>query len=246
MGEVTGNAMRMKIELAAMVRKLNLTPAPFTPPALLPPCEGDWIVEGLASPVTVDREFTKFGPHCWMPFKPDIPLLYRHDRPAGRILEIKDAEEGLRVRALVTDNEAKRCSHFSVAATIHSYALRHRDDRARAHAAVSCATLEEVSIVNDPAHPGARIIHRYRQSPAVEFYGIAKAGILKCIEIVEVLQKLAREQADVSQVKHHRPDDRGTPTLGPAAARIYGPIPERPSRPPTQFSALVQQMQEMS
>jgi hypothetical protein len=221
---VHGTALRMRIELAAMVRKLGLTPAPFTPPPPLAPVEGDWVVAGIASPVTIDREFTKFGPHCWMPFKQDIPLLYRHDRPAGKVLEIKDTDQGLSVCCLVSDAEAKCAQYFSIAATIHSFTLRHQDDRERAHAAVTCATLEEVSIVNDPAHPGAKITQRYRQSAAVEFYDIAIAGVGKCIEIVELLRKINHEQPDrapansepVPNSEDHRPSNR---THGSAFSR---------------------------
>ena len=174
--------------------------------------------------------------------------MFRHapDQPAGRLEEIRVDGKGLYVRARVSHAEAKRCPYFSVAATVHAWRICQADDREHFHGLVTSATLDEVSLVpTSPGNPAAVV----QRAPAVaEFYDIAKAGFNKCIEIVEVLQKLAREQTDVSHVKHHRLEDRSTLTLGPAAGHIYGPIPARPvrhARPPTQFSALVQRMQEM-
>ena len=41
--------------------------------------------EGSCAPAVIDSEHMRFAPHCWMPFRREIPLLLRHDanRPAG-------------------------------------------------------------------------------------------------------------------------------------------------------------------
>src|SRR5262245_9020870 len=116
---MSGEAFQKRIALAQLARRHQAAPKPFTPPALLPPVEGDLIVEACAAPAIIDREHTKLGVPGWMPFKPTIPFPYRHGRPAGEVKEIKSTGNGLHVRALVTGAEAKRCSHFSVAATVH-------------------------------------------------------------------------------------------------------------------------------
>ena len=185
---VSGQAMKMKIELAAMLSKHGITPRPFTPLPLLTR-DRDGSVEGYASPTTVDREFMKFGPHCWMPFrKQNIPLLYRHqpDRPVGEIIDLEARENGLFVRARVTDPDAKRCPYFSVAATIHGYQIREADPHK--HALVTCARLDEISLVPDnPGNPDAIV----RPTPAVvQSYVLMADWVKVLIKYVEVLQKL--------------------------------------------------------
>jgi hypothetical protein len=58
---MSGEAFQMRLQLAHLASRHQAVPKPFTPIALLPPAEGDMIVEGYAAPVTVDREFTKFA-----------------------------------------------------------------------------------------------------------------------------------------------------------------------------------------
>ena len=152
---MTGEAMRLKLELARLMRRHRRGPVPFTP---LPPracADGDVVVDGFASPATVDRERMKFGIHCWLPFGKDIPLLYRHDqdRPAGILQQVRATEEGLYVRALLTDAEAKQCQGWSVGATIHSYRLFNEDDPEHFYGLVTCATLDEVSLPASPVIP---------------------------------------------------------------------------------------------
>jgi len=65
-----------------------------------------------------------------VPFKNDIPLLYRHDasRIAGQVRDIKATDAGLYVRATLTDEDARQCQGWSVCATIHRYHIFHDDD----------------------------------------------------------------------------------------------------------------------
>ena len=88
------------------------------------------------------------------------------------VLAMRDTDQGLYVRALVTHPDAKHCSYFSVAATVHSYSIRQPDDPARCRARIGCATLDEVTITNAPANPHA-VFRRYSPSAAVKTYGAA-------------------------------------------------------------------------
>jgi hypothetical protein len=189
---VTGTAMRMKIELAAAVRELGLVPSPFTPIPQGPVVDHNITLEGYAAPATVDREFMKFAATCWTPFKPDIPVLYRHqsDQPAGRIDLVRVDEKGLYVRARVSHAEAKRCPYFSVAATVHAYRIVQANDRERVHGLITSATLDEVSLV--PSSPGNPDALAQRAPAVAESYDIVKDGILKAIEIVEALKIYAQ------------------------------------------------------
>jgi hypothetical protein len=74
----TGTAMRLKSELAELLRKHCIAPPSVTPSAPLPPVDGDLIVEGLASPATIDRERMRFAPHCWRELEQNTPLLFKH------------------------------------------------------------------------------------------------------------------------------------------------------------------------
>lgn len=228
---MTGEALRMKIELARLASRHGVSPKPFAPVEPLPAADGDWIVQGLASPSVVDSERCRFASNCWTPFG-DVPLLYRHDsdRPAGKILELRNTVEGLYVRACAVDSEAKRCQFFSVAATIHAYQLCDVDDPEKFCANVASATLVHVALTNSPANPAAIIEHRYRQSPAVEKYDIL-LGWTACMQkFVGALQVInaagARPAAPSAAIA-------AVPRVAPASVR----------RPPkTEFAKLVQEM----
>jgi hypothetical protein len=43
---MSGVAFQMRIEIARLMQRLQLAPAPFAPPPLLPPVDHDVIVEG--------------------------------------------------------------------------------------------------------------------------------------------------------------------------------------------------------
>jgi hypothetical protein len=230
---MSGEAFRMRIELARLMQRHGMTPAPFTPVAPRAAVDHDISIEGLAAPATIDRERMKFGAHCWMPFRKDIPLLLRHqkDRPAGRIQEIRSTDAGLFVRATITDPEAGRHSYFSVAATVHGYSMRLVDDPQRAHALVTCASVDEVSIVSDPANPDAII----KPTPVVGlFYDTAIKGISVMQQMVQLLQQTCADQRRRSQ---HVITDRRAPRVAPKPA-----APHHAVRRPTEFSRLVQEM----
>ena len=218
-----GAAMRMRIELSRYKR----SPPLFSPPALLASVDHDWIVEGHAAPETVDREWMCFAHYAWWPLpRPEkIPLLYRHGRPAGKVLEVRTDERGLWVKALVSDAEAKRCSYFSVAATVHDFRIRHPGDDKLAHALIINATLDEVSIVNDnPGNPDARILVRHRPTSLAGF-DLAIEHAKKLMAHIEAAQRLFRE--------------------APAPPPRPKPKPRVPVEPhrATPFGQLIQQME---
>ena len=106
---MTGEAFTLRVALAQLMRRHRVAAAPFTPSPLLAP-----VNEGLAAPATVER--MKFGARCWMPFASEIPLLVKCDctRTAGKVLEVRSTDQGLYVRCVVSDSEAKRCSFFTL------------------------------------------------------------------------------------------------------------------------------------
>ncbi|MCA1498852.1 hypothetical protein [Bradyrhizobium sp. NBAIM14] len=226
----------MQLELKRLARKHRIAPPPSVPTAPLPPVDGDWIFEGLAAPATIDSERTKFAAECWMPVRQNIPLLYRHGRLAGEVLEVRTTDKGLHVRALVRDNEAKQCTHFSVAATIHGYQLREVNNRESFHAVITCAALDEITLTNAPANPAAVVLHRYRQSAAVEFYDIVKRGIICAQGVVAALRVMNAAQVAPPQTVAG-PDKRSACDL---AGSRPTPVkaPTRP-RPKTEFRTLV-------
>jgi hypothetical protein len=125
-----------------------------------------------------------------MPFKQKIPLLYRHGRPAGEVQEVRSTDKGLYVRALVTDSEARRCTHFSLAATVRSFQLREADDPKRFHGLITCDTLDEISLTNAPANAAATVMQRYRPSAAVDMYttmqrwAACMSGIMEALRVI--------------------------------------------------------------
>ncbi|MEY9594442.1 hypothetical protein ABIA06_006733 [Bradyrhizobium yuanmingense] len=233
---MSGEAIRMRLELKRLARKYRIAPAQCSPTAPLPPVDGDWVVEGFAAPATIDKERTMFAAGCWLPFKQDIPLLFRHDRPAGEVLEIRGTDEGLHVRALVSDEDAKRCTHFSVAATIHGYQLREVNDRESFYALVTCATLDEITLTNVPANPAAIVRHRYRQSAVVEQWDIIKRGIVCAQGIVAALRVINSAQSSPPQTVV-RPVKRSVCDV-PRSRPTPVKAPTRP-RPTTEFRTLV-------
>ena len=94
--------------------------------ALLDAAGRDMIVTGLASVPVVDHQRMFFQPGCFA--DPDAlpPLLWRHDpqRVVGEIKELDSARDGLHIRAVVRDVQARRAPAFSVGATILEYEIR--------------------------------------------------------------------------------------------------------------------------
>jgi HK97 family phage prohead protease len=218
----SGLAMRMKLDLSRYRR----TPPAFTPLPPLAPVDHDVIVEGYAAPAVVDREFMKFAHYSWTPLPKQTPLLVKHDanRLAGEILEAFADDRGLFIKARLTDDYAKRLSHFSVTATIRDYRIQNADDPKHAFALVTNCALVEVSMTDIPANPAAKILYRDRSPPALAAFDIALAGVGKMRELVALLQEA--NAAPPASVKPKHPNATA-PKLSGVLKRAPEVVPPR-------------------
>jgi YD repeat-containing protein len=159
------------------------------------------------------------------------PLLFRHREPAGEILSLDyDARGRLIVDARIDHPEARRCSGLSVAATIQRYELRDQDDPERFHALILQADLDEISITPTPCNPDCIITSRFPTSSQPEFFDLARQGIGKIIEIIDLLRKLDAQSA------------RPPPKPAPPVARPQ--LPVEPHRA-TPFGKLITEMERV-
>jgi hypothetical protein len=151
---------------------------------------------------------------------------------AGRqILKLEyDARGRLVVDARVDHVEARRCSGLSVAATIQRYELRDQDDSENFHALITRADIDEISITPTPANPDCVITSRFPTSSQPEFFDLARQGIGKIIEILDLLRKLDAQSAPPATPRHPR-------AVAPPRRAVVAP------RPRTEFGKLVDAME---
>src|SRR3954447_9919121 len=143
-------ALGMQLVLRKLMARHNVIPEPHIVP-LLEPVDHDMILSGFASTDDLDLMQQKFRKWAFTlgRFEPLPPLLFRHGEPAGEILELHNDDSGrLVIRARVTHPLAKRCSHFSVGATVQKWELRDADDPAKFHGLITQATIDEVSLTD--------------------------------------------------------------------------------------------------
>jgi hypothetical protein len=74
---------------------------------------------------------------------------------------------------------------------------------------ITSASLDEVSLTPMPANPDARILHRFPQSPAVQFYDHARdfvACLQRLGELIkdDVVRRRAVAAVDVDRHQEHR------------------------------------------
>jgi YD repeat-containing protein len=187
-----GLAMKLKLELAQLAQRHRVTPTISCALPLAAPASRPVLISGIAASTTVDQDRMRFRSRAlvFLPWRLP-PLLFRHREPAGEILKLDyDARGRLLVEARVDHVEARRCSGLSLAATIVQYELRDQDDPENFHALITGADLDEISITPTPANPDCVISWRIPTSPQPEFFDLARQGIGKIIEIVELLRKL--------------------------------------------------------
>jgi hypothetical protein len=229
------NALAMQLELKRLALKHGATSEPCILPLTEPASPHDLIIEGFAATCDVDRSRMKFRPWAFtvIPWEPLPPLLFRHGRPAGKLLEMRHDDRGrLFVRALVTDPEAKRCGGLSVAATVQTWELRDVDS-ANFHALITSATVDEISSTDRPCNPEALILHRYRQSPVVEYYDHMKDFVTGLQKLVELLKDDVRRRAVPTDRHTARHVDR---------RHVRHVMAPATSRPKTEFAKLVQEI----
>ena len=151
------------------------------------------MLEGFASTTdVVDSERIRIAPLAFGASLPkDLPLLYNHDakEPAGSIDELYyDAKGQLMVRATVTHPRARRCQAFSIGAKVRDYALRDADGQ-NFYAEVLKAELTDVSLVERPVNPNARVLQRSRPTPTYFFYDLMRQRVELCQRLVSIMQQ---------------------------------------------------------
>ena len=244
---MSAEGFRLRLAVARLQQRHNTVFEAFDAPPPLPAPVGDMIVEGYASCPNIDRQRTLFRADCWQAFTPaSIPLLFRHERPAGKILALKATPQGLHLRALVTDREAARCQYLSIAASVlsfHGCAINHPDEW---HVTVSTARLDEVSLVHDPVNIAAKITAHYPPPASNEFYDLMIRRVRLLMSTVDRIKTIARHPQ--TQQRQATDRDDAIPLENPPAPRrdrSAGRAILTPGVPrPTAFRELVEAMQQ--
>jgi hypothetical protein len=183
----SGLALRMRAELAALMRRHNVTLKPQPSIPLAPETACSQILQGLAMTTDVDQERTRIRGFAFGLLSPRrIRLLHRHNEAqiAGEIEDLSYDEHGrLKIRCRVDHEQARRCGGFSVSARVNEYRLRDVDTP-NFFAEVTDATLDEISLTSEPANSRALVRSRFPIGPHVQFYKNMEA-------YVDVLKKLA-------------------------------------------------------
>ena len=157
MSAVTGNAMRMKLELAALMQKHGYAVEPHFIKSTAP-VDYPLDVSGLASTTDIDLGRQKFRGWAFdnlclaLKGYPLPKLLYKHDddQIAGRITSLGYDDKGrLRISAEVTHPLAKLCSAFSVGAKLNTYEIKDADNT-NFHALITSAEITEISLTDCP------------------------------------------------------------------------------------------------
>ena len=156
------------------------------------PVPHDLVFEGLAATDDIDHSRMKFRRWCFelpVPWRPNPPLLWRHGEPAGEIEEIRLTESGLLwVRARVSHPLAKRCSSFSLGASIQSWEIRDADDPVNFHGLIVRAVLDEVSITDRPCNDHAVVTRKYRVPPFVERHELEQRAVSCLTKMIDLIR----------------------------------------------------------
>ncbi|MET3334601.1 MULTISPECIES: hypothetical protein [Bradyrhizobium] len=228
-------ALQMQLELKRLALRHGATETASHIHPLQPATDHDLIFVGLAATSDIDQARMRFRPWCFsfLPWQKLPPLLFRHSEPAGELLEMSHDDRGnLAVRARVSHSLAKRCSHFSVAATVQEWELRDINDPANFHGLIKCCAIDEISITDRPCNTEAKVLYRYRPSPAVELYDIAKQGVICITKIITLMASMP--VAPVALPPPTKPRHATRPRHAPAH------IISR--RPKSQFTALAEEL----
>ncbi len=248
---MSGEAMRMRIELAKLGVRHGVAARPCSIP-LLDPIDGPVDVQGLASTSDIDldrvafRRYAFCNPCLLIKNYARPPLLYKHDETqiAGEIDSLTYDEHGnLKIRAVVTHQEAKRCGAFSIRAKILAYELRETESR-NFHAVVSDAEVVEVSLTDIPCNPRALVQSRYRSAPVAGYLAAVDEHHSLMIRRIGIVQQMAQLLQQTCQRREPTPE----PTRQCASddtPRTKTRVNSQPAfqrRPRTEFSRLVQQL----
>jgi HK97 family phage prohead protease len=174
------------------MRKHQVQPVPIEIP-LAEPMVHPALIEGVAATAHIDLDRMQLKPFCFGTLKRErVRLLYKHDptQIAGKIQELHWDDRGqLLLKAVVTHDQAKRCSALSVGFRVIAYSL-HDPDSDRFYARIEQAELTEVSLVTHPSNPAARITSRCRQPPQSEFYSLMQERVQRLIQLTVLMKEM--------------------------------------------------------
>ena len=239
----TGTAMAMRIDLSALIKRHGMTPPRFKPLPLKPATDRECSVRAWR------RLQSRSGVHEIRNSLLDA-IQKRHSaavssstrscgwqasRHRGPLRRFVRARTGHR-------HGSEALPYFSIAATIHKYELRQIDDPNAAHALITSATLDEVSLVPDnPGSPDAIV----EPTPAmVEFYNLAIRGIEIIQQQLAVIEQLARSSPPTSPAAPSPRVQGSNNTLKPKRGTSLPPAAVTTPRRPTQFQALAAALNE--
>jgi hypothetical protein len=114
-----------------------------------------------------DASRTKFRPGCFRSIDVSkVKLRLRHDRVVGSIdsLEVDDRNRIL-VTATVTDVEAMIQPAMSVGVAVHRFSLKNEASPSTFYGEVEDATVEEFSLLSQPANRRCLVLERWVQTP---------------------------------------------------------------------------------
>jgi hypothetical protein len=192
----TGLALRMQVELAALMRERGVSIASH-PVALADPVDHDVELHGLAATVDVDLTHQKFRGWAFenlcilLKSYPLPPLLYKHQDSvvAGTITRLDYDDHGsLKIAAEVSHPMARRCNAFSVGATILKYEIVDNGGQ-DFHALISSARIDEISLTDRPANPNALVRSRYPTGPMKAYVASLHAHSDLFIKGIGVMQR---------------------------------------------------------
>ena len=168
----TGQALKMKVELAALMRRHGITQVPYSLP-LAPATPCPMTLSGFASTNDIDAERMRFRGFAFGLLRPScVQLLFKHDssQPAGVVEKLSyDPYGRLQIECRVDHELGRRLGAFSVGCRIRSYAI-HRADSADFYAEIEDAALEEVSLTDCPSNPRALVRSRFPVGPHVAVF----------------------------------------------------------------------------
>ena len=191
----SGQALKMRLELKQLGQRHAIAQKSMVIP-LTAPLDHPQILEGYAATIDLDADRQRFRRYAFgYPLQrnaKNVPLLWRHtSEVAGRIQDIDYDDYGnLIVCAEVHHPLARRAGAFSIGSTVNDYEMRDVDSE-NFHAVINSATITEISLTDRPANSAAKVMLRYRTSPAVEHLELMIARVGKLVQLATFIKENA-------------------------------------------------------
>jgi hypothetical protein len=188
---VTGNALKLRTELAALMRRHNIVQQPHSIP-LAAPTQCPMVLTGFASTGDLDFDRCRFASFAFgLLHKSKTRLLYAHDELAGEVEELSyDPYGRLLIKCRVDHAQARRCNGFSVGGRIRAYKLVDTD-KPSFHAVIEDCELAEVSLVENPSNRFALVRSRFPADARSKFLGDLSKWAATLTQMVELLPQVA-------------------------------------------------------